>query len=77
MRKYKNLFGQFSTAIVLLLVGAAPCAAVTNLEVWVRTAGSYGSGNVEPPKTAPKALVLDKLPQQQGQRSDAQYGNAA
>lgn len=77
MRKYENLFGQFTTVIVFLLAGAAPCAAVTNLEVWVRTAGTYGTGSIEPPKTAPKILVLDKLPQQKGQRNDAQYGNPA
>jgi mono/diheme cytochrome c family protein len=77
MNKYQNLLGQFTTAIVLLLTTSAPSAAATNVEVWVRTAGTYGTGNVEPPKTTPRTLVLDKLPQQQGQRSDAQYGNTA
>lgn len=61
----------------MLIATAAPAAAQTNIEVWVRTAGSYGTGSVEPAKTAPKTVSIDKLPQKQLQRSDAQYGKTA
>lgn len=77
MRKFKSLFSEVSTAIVLLVAAAAPADAASNVEVWVRTAGSYGADNVAPPKTAAKTIALDKLPQQQGQRNDPQYPNPA
>ena len=51
--------------------------AANPVTVWVRTPGSYDQSGTSPPKTNPQTLDLDKLPQQQGQRQDAQYGSSA
>ena len=77
MYKLKNHVQQISASIALLIATAVPAAAQTSIEVWVRTAGSYGTGSVEPAKTAPKTVPIDKLPQKQLQRSDVQYGKTA
>lgn len=62
---------------MLLVSAAVPAEAGNAVEVWVRTPGSYGSGNIEPPKTAAKTFALDKLPQRSAQRTDPQYGSTA
>lgn len=63
------------TGLVTGLVSGSAWAA-NPITVWVRTPGSYDQSGTAPPKTNPQTLDLDKLPQQQGQRPDAQYGSS-
>lgn len=53
--------------------------AANPIAVWVRAPGNYAQGSEGPPpaKANLKTLDLDKLPQQQGLRPDAQYGSSA
>lgn len=62
---------------MLVASAAAPASAENAVAVWVRTPGSYGSGNAEPPKTGARKIELDKLPQRSAQRSDPQYDKTA
>lgn len=64
------------TIAAALFLVTTPAAAANTVDAWVRTPGNYGTGNKEPAKTNLKTLAVDQLPQQQGQRSDAQYGNS-
>ena len=59
------------------LVVAVPAFAASPINVWVRGVGNYGTTTADPPKQGLKSIDLDKLPQQQGQRTDTQYGTAA
>lgn len=58
---------------------SAQAWAANPIEVWVRAPGSYAQGGEGPipAKASLKTIDLDKLPQQQGQRADAQYGSSA
>lgn len=66
---------QVLAALSLLATGSA--SAANPIAVWIRTPGSYDQSGTSPAKTNPQTLDLDKLPQQQGQRQDAQYGSSA
>lgn len=57
------------------LLMSAAAAAAPSVDVWVRTPGTYGSGT-DPAGTRLVTLELDRLPQQQVQRMDAQYGSS-
>jgi mono/diheme cytochrome c family protein len=74
MKKFRNSELAISTALALV---SSAAEAATNIELWVRQPGTYGSGAQEPKKGAPKVLDLDKLPQQQSQKADVQYGGSA
>lgn len=56
---------------------AEPAWAAHPMAAWVRSPGVYGKDLANPGKINEKRIDLDTLPQQQGQRPDAQYGTTA
>lgn len=70
--KYSSALCKITVTCMLTLTAPA-AASPTSIEVWMRTAGNYGTDNIAPPKTAPVTIALESLPQKQVQRSDVQY----
>lgn len=70
---------EFLPAIGLFGLLAAPALAWADhpVTLWTRAPGQYGQTGAEPAKLNPKTIDLDSLPQQEGQRSDVQYGSPA